>query len=218
MGSSTALSHARASTAPCASLGTPTFMQHLSFATSAETSRVGSVGLAFIAAPMASFIALLSDPTCRSTTTNFSPAAQAAATACVAAATALALFAPAIALLASTIFLPSVEMRSRSLCFVVTEMTALSRSTLKGFSSASIFGPTSNFSIASIRFVYAAPSAIASLARSPVKPTIRRMPLAMPSSVTRANACASFELLRCVPPQNSIDISAHFAFEGSLSS
>jgi hypothetical protein len=43
------------------------------------------------------------------------------------------------------------------------------------------------------------------------------MPLAMPVSSRSINDSASLVLLRCVPPQNSIEYSDHAGFSGSSS-
>mmetsp|Transcript_17242 Transcript_17242/g.37726 ORF Transcript_17242/g.37726 Transcript_17242/m.37726 type:complete len:227 (+) Transcript_17242:252-932(+) len=94
-------------------------------------------------------------------------------------------------------------MVSRKAVFLTVEITNASHSRVRLFTNASNSSPPSNFEAAS-NFVWnPSAAAMAFFASSHVTKTIRRMPLAIPSSFNKQKAPASFVFTRCVPPQNS---------------
>mmetsp|Transcript_18019 Transcript_18019/g.55923 ORF Transcript_18019/g.55923 Transcript_18019/m.55923 type:complete len:338 (-) Transcript_18019:1789-2802(-) len=166
-------------------------------------------------ASTASLKAAVSKPMDERTTTKLAP--PTAPTAVRTSAMAFSLLAPPdfLAALASTL-------RSSATPLVTTArvaqgITASGSSRWMAADSFSISAGAMALALAT-RATKASPTAMASLAAPRVMASTRRMPLAVPSSCTIAKASACEVLLRCVPPQNSIDSFFHLASEGAASS
>mmetsp|Transcript_31489 Transcript_31489/g.68025 ORF Transcript_31489/g.68025 Transcript_31489/m.68025 type:complete len:248 (+) Transcript_31489:171-914(+) len=91
--------------------------------------------------------------------------------------------------------------------WISPEMAAISRSSSLGASAAACV----------VRASSSVAIALAWEERSPVRPTIRRTPLEMPSSEMRVKDLASPRLSTWVPPQNSTLRAFHASLVGSLS-
>mmetsp|Transcript_25502 Transcript_25502/g.54395 ORF Transcript_25502/g.54395 Transcript_25502/m.54395 type:complete len:226 (+) Transcript_25502:107-784(+) len=100
-------------------------------------------------------------------------------------------------------FFKNPAMVSRNAIFLTVETISASHSIVRVLTKASSSSPPSSFEASSNLASKASAVAIAFFASSHVTKIIRRIPFAIPSSLNRQNASASFVFFKCVPPQNS---------------
>mmetsp|Transcript_18991 Transcript_18991/g.67067 ORF Transcript_18991/g.67067 Transcript_18991/m.67067 type:complete len:206 (-) Transcript_18991:1843-2460(-) len=174
-------------------------------------------GAALVMLTRAFLPTLLSMPTGRSTTMNFSPASLAAAHCATMPSTAVSTS------LAPASFFSAIMRFSSALCSACRRalrpagMTAEPSSTCRLRSSSSSSGKWSALHVAYLPSI-SPPLEWALSASSRVTATMRRMPFAMDDSSTTWKRCACDELRRCVPPHSSTDRPPHAALSGSATS